>query len=61
VIEVQDRGLQERIVVEEEDGEVTTDSGDDTEESFNYDAEDIESEFDKEEDSDEEEGDYFID
>jgi len=41
---------------------VTTDSGDDIEESFDYNTEeDIESEFDEEEDGDEEEGDYFMD
>jgi hypothetical protein len=57
------RGLQEGIVVEEEDGEeVTIDSRDNTKESFDYNTEeDIESKFDEEEDSDEEEGDYFID
>jgi hypothetical protein len=53
VIEVQDR--------EEDEEEVTTDSGDDTGEDFDYDAEDIESEFNEEEDGDEEEGDHFMD
>lgn len=40
---------------------MTTSSGDDTKEHFNYDVEeDIESEFNKEEDGDKEEGNYFI-
>jgi len=40
---------------------VTTDSRDDIKEHFDYNAEeDTKSEFDKEEDSDKEEGDHFI-